>query len=135
MAVAKWLNMQYPKLLWNHNPSGAKMPKKKIGGRWVSTVAVRMKKMGSRPGIPDIMVYRARTVPHALVTQGDKKFKVCEYIGLAIELKVIYPSGKKGVVSDEQKKVLSQLQIEGWKCVVCYSFDEVVKITKWYLGE
>lgn len=135
MAVAKWIDSQYPDLLWNHNPAGAQMPKKKVGGRWISPTAIRMKKMGSRPGIPDIMVYKGKKIGNANWRLGDKLLPVYEYIGLAIELKVIYPSGKKGVTSDAQKKVLSQLQKEGWKCYVCYTYDEVQKVINWYLGK
>lgn len=128
LAVAKWLFMQYPKLLWNHTPLGGARPKRRVktskGWRMVSTDGQRLALMGSRPGMPDIMIYQP-------IFYHNMKMMYC---GLAIELKIVYPDGTKGKLSNDQKKCLDLLEKAKWKTAVCYDFDEVAKIVQEYLG-
>ena len=107
-AVAKYLSLQYPNLLWCHIPNGF------YGGY---KQAKRFLKQGLRPGMPDIMIY------HPI--QVEDTYEKC---GLAIELKV-----KGGQIRDTQWKVLTQLSDAGWETHICYEFDEVKKIVDDYL--
>lgn len=127
MAYVKWFDMQYPEdttgILLNHNPSGGERPKKKIRGKWVAVGGERMRKMGAKDGIPDIMIYRP-------FRRHDRQIKYC---GFAMELKATYMDGRKGVVSVAQKKRLAQLRAAGWYVCVKYNFDDAVEVTIQYL--
>jgi hypothetical protein len=72
----------------------------------------RMKRMGCKPGFPDIMIY-------------DRPY-LCEngslYVGCAIELK----RKKGGIVSEEQSKWMERLAERGWACSICYGAEEAI---------
>lgn len=83
----------------------------------------RAKREGSRPGIPDIMVAvpkRPSPATHGATTK--------HYSGLFVEMKTA-----KGVVSDEQEEAMGYLTARGYKCVICRSADEAIKVIKEYL--
>ena len=84
------------------------------GGLRNMSVAVRLKAEGTRKGFPDMILPVARGGYHSL----------------AIELKRI----KGGTVSPEQKKWLADLSVQGWKCAVCYGFEEAKAEIEKYLG-
>ena len=91
----EWFRYWYPKGTIFAIPNG--------GARNVVTAA-RLKAEGVLAGVPDLCVPMARGGFH----------------GLYIELK----NGKKGVVSERQRTIMDKLRDEGYKCVVCRSFDE-----------
>ena len=76
--------------------------------------AMYMKAEGLASGVPDIFLPSARGVYH----------------GLFIELK----RAKGSVVSKTQKVYLDGLNMQGYKAVVCYGFDEAKNVIMEYLG-
>lgn len=76
-----------------HTPNGGKRPKGEAG---------KLRAMGQKPGVPDLMLPRRCGV----------------YAGLAIELK-----SPKGRVSDDQCDWLAALDEEGYLTAVCRDLD------------
>jgi hypothetical protein len=95
--VADYLRNQYPTLLWLH-PANGEIRSAKAGAR--------LKRMGVRPGAPDIMIYWEKD--HCLE-------------GAAIELKA-----DKGKLSDTQTAFMHQWTAIGGKYALCKSLDEVI---------
>lgn len=104
IAAVAWIKLQYPKLLLHHSPNGGKR-----NGR----EALKFKRMGTRPGCPDIMIYR----------QSEP------YAGLAIELKV-----GRNTVRDSQGDFMAELRENGWYCAVAYNLDVVMKTVNGYMS-
>lgn len=113
IAVAKYMALQYPKILWCHIPNGF------YGGM---KQGMAMKRQGLRPGMPDVMIFEPAWEYFKSHTESS------HYYGLAVELKV-----NKGRLQESQKIVLKQLEEAGWKTEVCYSFDEAKEIIDKYL--
>ena len=93
-----WFRTLYPKYLIYAIPNG---------GQRNVIVAAKMKAEGVLSGVPDLFIAAAK--------KG--------YNGLYIELKA-----GKNKPTDKQLSVMQKLENEGYKCVVCYCFDEF-KIT------
>lgn len=72
------------------------------GGKRPLSVAVRMKKTGTKAGVPDMFLPVARGGCH----------------GLYIELK----RQKGGRVSPEQTQWMDKLKRQGYRCAVCYGW-------------
>ena len=108
MDVASWLSDQG--LLFTHIPNE---------GKRTFTQSAKIRLLGVLAGLPDIAIFE------------PNKY----YSGLFIELKVIYPSGKKNSLSRSQKDVLEKLNLRGYKGVVCYSLNEVKKVVTDYLKD
>lgn len=72
------------------------------GGKRPLSVAVRMKKTGTKAGVPDMFLPVARGGCH----------------GLYIELK----RQKGGRVSPEQTQWMDKLKHQGYRCAVCYGW-------------
>ena len=72
----------------------------------------RLKKKGVKAGVPDCFIFEPR---------GG-------YNGLVIEIKV-----KPNVVTEAQKKWITELQKRGWAGSVCYDFDQVKTVIDNYL--
>ena len=106
----QWANMQsvkHPELkLMFAVPNAAK--------RNLNT-AMYMKAEGLASGVPDIFLPCARGAYH----------------GLFIELK----RAKGSVVSKTQKVYLDGLNMQGYKAVVCYGFDEAKNVILGYLKQ
>lgn len=96
--IIQWCELQsgkYPMLLdIHHSPNGGKRNARE---------GAKFKKMGTRPGFPDLEL---------LYPNG-------EYNGLFIELKA--PNGK---LSKSQKEWIDKLNNRGYKAVACYGFEE-----------
>lgn len=75
--------------------------------------AVKFKAEGLKAGVPDIFL--------AIPIGGS--------YGLFIEMK-----SPKGKLSENQKEWIALLLSSGYKCAVCYSFDEAKKVITEYLG-
>ena len=101
MALFGWANLQqgkYPELeRLFHIPNGGKRDARE---------AARFKRMGVKPGVPDLFL----PVPRA------------GYHGLFIEMKA--PGGR---LSDYQKEWLKQLEASGYAAFVCFGFDEAAR--------
>lgn len=93
--VASYLHKQYPQLLWFHCPNGGSRDKRE---------AAKLKAMGVRPGVADIILFWL----------GGKG---------AIELKC-----GKNKQQDTQKFFQSQWVHSGGQYAVCYSLDEVIAV-------
>ena len=83
------------------------------GGFRPINVAKEMVREGVRKGVPDIVV--------AAVRRG--------YPGLYIEMKM-----KDGVVSEHQKWWHAHLKSEGYRCVICRSWEDAWGEILWYLN-
>ena len=96
-ALFEWaeiMSPQYPELkLMFHIPNG---------GRRDTIEAHRLKRQGTKAGLPDICLPVARSDCH----------------GLYIELK-----SEKGRLSDNQKTWLTELEMQGYETAVCYSYE------------
>jgi hypothetical protein len=92
-------------LLWFHPPNGGKRHK---------GVAIKMKKAGVKPGVPDIWII---TPPPNLPNRK----------GVVIELK----REKGGTVSPDQERWISELKRIGWHAVVCEGHREVVRVLRY----
>jgi len=90
-------NTKYSDLLWTHVGHGGTRNK---------IEAAKFKRMGVKPGVPDVMIF-------------DTK--------LALELKV-YPNK----ITPAQKDWLDRLMYAGWKTFVVYSLDEAMFIIDEY---
>lgn len=114
---AKTMEGKIPELkLLHHVPNGGKRDK---------TTAVRLQRMGVKPGVPDLCL----PVPRALLCfreDGGKYKKL--YAGLYIEMKA--RGGKK---SENQEKWLKMLDEQGYYCAVCYSYEAAREIIETYL--
>ena len=108
IAVFQWaarMEGRWPALaLLHHSPNGGKRDARE---------AAKLKRMGVKPGVPDLMLPVAR--------EG--------YIGLAIEMKV-WPKQP----TDLQAAWLRELQREGWRCRVCYSATAAIDILQAYVS-
>ena len=84
------------------------------GGKRNMATAVRLKKEGVKPGVPDICL----PVPRG------------KYHGLYIEMKF-----GRNKPSEAQKWWIEQLQQQGHKVALCYGWGEAVKVIVDYLTE
>lgn len=73
----------------------------------------RFKRMGMKPGVPDLCIPVARRGYH----------------GLFIEMK--YGSNK---LTEKQAEWLTLLNENGYKAVCCYGFDDAMRAIDWYFG-
>ena len=75
--------------------------------------AVNLKRMGVKPGVPDLLLPVSRRGFH----------------GLFIEMKKI-----GGQVSADQKWWMEQLSGNGYCCRVCYGWQQAAEVLIWYLS-
>jgi hypothetical protein len=106
-------NMWFDKFLWKkgcrwfHPPNG--------GGRTM-TEGVKLKAMGVKRGVPDIIVPMSRKGRH----------------GLVIELKRV--DGVASDVRSEQKEWLTWFGEQGWETHVCFGFEAAKKVVEAYFA-
>lgn len=93
IACVAWFTLQYPKLApyLHHSPNG---------GKRTRTEAGIFKAMGTRPGMPDLMLYY--------------RPPMADWTGLAVEMK-----GPDGRLTQPQKDWLQRLKGEGWMTATC----------------
>lgn len=106
--------------LFHHSPNGGMRIKRtfisKSGKTYTySPEGVKLKRMGTQSGFPDIFI--------PLPTKT--------YHGLFIELKPRFG----GTVTFDQKKWLDAMSMIGYKTAVCHGFDESVKEVENYLKD
>lgn len=82
------------------------------GGYRPIRTAMWMKRMGQKPGLPDLMIY--------LPCLWKKK----RYIGLCLELKRM----GYGTLSDRQKEWAARLEQQGWLYVVAYGLTSALSV-------
>lgn len=98
-----WFRYSYPKHLIFAIPNG---------GQRNTIVASKMKTEGVLAGVPDLCIPVARDGFH----------------GLYVELKT-----GKNKLTQNQQHIIQKLQNEGYKCEICYSFDDFVFLVNNYL--
>ena len=76
--------------------------------------AINLKKTGLTPGIPDV---------YCAISRGG-------FHGLFIEFKA-----GRNKLTDAQKMMFDKFSEAGYKCEVCYSFEDAVKIFEGYVNE
>lgn len=111
---------EYPQLEWIHSiPNG--------GFRKI-TEAARLKATGVKAGVFDVFLPYANTNER---TPSDG------YFGLYIEMKrPLYAARKNGGLSEDQIRFMTYATVAGYKCVVCYSWQEAWEaIVKYLNGE
>jgi len=117
-AIVKWADQQAttePALeMLFHVPNG--------GSRHVAE-ATKLKAMGTRQGVPDLLLPAGRLGGH------DGACERIEYSGLALELKS--PSGR---LRPTQAWWLRRLQDQGWAVAVAWTFGEAKAILEGYLA-
>lgn len=100
-----WLSSRHPILQWMlHVPNGGKRPKGEAG---------RLKAMGVRPGVPDLLLP---------IPSGN-------WSGLAVELKS--PTGR---LSPAQAAWLDRLEQAGYLVAVCRSIEEFKAVVDRFLS-
>ena len=105
--LVKWFNLQYPKYknLLAHIPNGQNVGP--IRG-------AELRRLGQIKGFPDMIL---------CVPSGD-------YPSLFVEMKA-----PKGRLHGNQQLIQESLREQGFKVVVCYSFDEAKSVVEEYLGK
>lgn len=108
IAVANYLRLQYPGVFFSHIPNGGS--RNPIEG-------AKLKRMGVRRGLPDLMLFHR------------KYFKDrSTYAGLFIELKI-----KPNKPSPEQMFAMDELRKNGWNGSVCYDFESAKTLIDNYI--
>ncbi len=90
---------------WFHTPNE---------GKREIRYAAKLKRLGVKAGVPDIMICRA--VPHLPPPAATC---MIYYNGVAVELKV-----GKANPTPKQRKWLARLKADGWLVGVCRTFEE-----------
>ncbi len=107
-AFIEWVRLNYhsiPALKLGFHPAN--------GGKRNIITAVKLKRLGVIPGVPDFMLPVPRN----------------GFTGCAIEFKRPHPPGK---LTQDQKDYISGLREQGWFVEVCYSLEEAVFVIKQY---
>lgn len=104
-AFVQWLEWNYPNEPWFAIPNGGKRDVR---------VAMKLKKEGVKPGVPDIFF-----------AYPNKR-----YNGLFIEMK----AQKNRYVTDAQEEMMFKLIASGFKCVVAKGVDQAISAVKEYMG-
>lgn len=102
-SCVKWFRLQYPKALIWATPNGGERNK---------IVAARLKAEGVLAGVPDLFIAEPSGYYH----------------GLFIEMK----AGRNNLRT-EQLEMMNRLRDSGYKCVVCWTFDEFMRAVNNYL--
>lgn len=111
--VARYLDQS--NVLWTHVANERKTSVRQgRNGKYYSPEGSKLKQMGVKRGIPDVMIFESR---------GG-------YAGLAIELKV--GSNKP---SDDQLMWMTQLKKWGWLCMWSNDLDAIIETVDDYMNE
>lgn len=105
VSCLKWFRLQHRGRLIYAVPNGSK--------RNIIT-ATKLKAEGVVKGVPDLCIPVANRFYH----------------GLYIEMKI-----KPNTPSIEQKDIMFQLHVNGYKCAVCYSIKEFMSVVNEYMKD
>ena len=100
LVVVEWL--RWHNVLFHHSPNG--------GFRHITT-AMKLKRQGTLPGFPDLIIMDHPDVENGFV-----------YVGAAIEMKRRIGA----TVSEEQRKWMKALEERGWKTCIAHGADEAL---------
>lgn len=101
LIVAQWLDMHG--ILWAHCPNG--------GSRHPGE-ARRLKAMGVKRGVPDVLIFDPP--PNGIAH------------GAALEIKRSGDGGRKGVLTPEQREWLDALKERGWAATVSHGAKDAI---------
>lgn len=119
-ALFQWIDLATPRI-----PQLAVAFHPANGGKRDAREAARLKGLGVRPGVPDVMIPARGPQPDYF----DPSLRHRGYTGLAIELKA-----GKNKPTPEQMRWADNLRKAGWEVRVCYSFDEARQAIADYFG-
>jgi hypothetical protein len=86
---------------------------------------VRQKRLGLKPGIPDLMF----AMPKHIVNEYEpNKYIRTIHHGLFLEVK-----SQKGKLTKAQASMQNLLELEGYYVDTCYNLDELINIFEWYI--
>lgn len=103
VSCVKWFRLKYRGHLIYAVPNGGQRNK---------IVAAKLKIEGVTSGVPDLHIPIANRFYH----------------GLYIEMKV-----KPNTPTESQIEMMNQLRLNGYKCEVCYSLDEFMRVVNEYM--
>ena len=114
LAICNYLKLQYPNVLFFSDLSGVKLPK---------GLAVKVAKLKSRRGIPDLFILAPRRGYHALCLELKK------------EGEVLYKKNGefKNEHLQEQSEVLNELNQLGYRALFAVGFEQAKNIIDDYL--
>ena len=121
IAIVQYLRIKHPDVLFWATPNG---------GSRNAIEAANLKKEGVRAGVPDLFIARPVWKHELVELNGEREFlslMVCA--GLFIEMK-----SSKGICSNAQNDIISKLRERGYRCEVCYSAYEAIKVIDEYLN-
>jgi len=115
LQVCTYIRLQYPKVLFNSDMSGVKLP---MG------LAVKVKKLRSSRAYPDLMILEPNI----------------KFFALFIELKKETPFKENGQLKSnehlqEQKKMIDKLNLRGYYACFGWDFEMIKKIIDNYLND
>lgn len=123
--ICRYIEMQYPKVLFETRLNGLKMP---IG------LAKKAKMLGARRAMPDLTIYEE-------CTKNADGLHITKYGGLFLELKAegTRLKNKKGEYATphllEQAGMLARLRMQGYYADFAVGFDQAKEIIDWYLSK
>ncbi len=116
IACATYLRAQYPNVVWFHSPNG---------GSRNRIEAAKLKQMGVRPGVSDIVILEPWY--EEIIKPGTG---ICQWKhGLVVELKA-----KGGKLQDTQASFIMDVQARGFMAAVCWNFDAFKALVDNYLN-
>ena len=104
---------QWAKLQSGKHPQLSMMFAIPNGGQRNIVTATKLKAEGVKSGVPDIFLAFPSNTAH----------------GLFIEMK-----SAKGKLSENQREWMGALSSSGYRCAICFSFDEAKEVISKYLG-
>lgn len=116
-ALFQWIDLATPRI-----PQLALAFHPANGGKRDPREAARLKGLGVRPGVPDVMIPGTSNIHFPAFTDTSRR-------GLAIELK----AGKNKPTADQLRWHM-QLRCAGWQVNVCRSFDDARQVIVDYFG-
>lgn len=111
MRLFAWINAnmeRYPDLQFAFHPANGEYRHPATAGK--------LKAMGVRPGVPDVLF----------------PLRCDSWTGLAIELK---RSDGKNKATGRQQEWLHRLHMEGWRTAICYGANEAIDVLREYVTE
>jgi hypothetical protein len=88
------------------------------GGKRGKAAAAKLKKEGLKSGVPDIVIPVPRYPHH----------------GMFIELKAVYPNGRRGRPTPEQVGWIDTLRMRGYRVEVCWGWQEAAAAIEQYMN-
>ena len=124
--------IEWCKLMERHHPALRMIFAIPNGGKRTLAQAAWLKKEGLRPGVPDLFVPWPKPgfmlVTDRISGHTERAVNFGTIGGLFIEMKT-----SKNPVSPEQSQLMDMLRRAGYRCEVCRSADEAIRLISEYL--